>query len=534
MTNSTESFDYIVVGGGSAGCALVNRLSSNSTNKVLLLEAGSKGHFLSRVPVSFSLLIDNPAANWCYRSEPEAGTNERQIPIPRGKLLGGSSAINGLVYVRGQQLDYDTWAQLGNRGWSYADVLPFFKKMESFEKGESEYRGRSGPLRITEVVDQNPIYEQLFKAGGALGIVRNDDYNGADQEGFARTQTTISGGRRMSADFAYLRPIRRRRNLTIKTRALVTRLLFNQKVCVGVEAMIGKRTVTFEARKEVILSGGAINSPQILELSGVGQPQILEKNNIPLVQAINGVGENLRDHIAPRLVFRITKPGISYNDAARGMNLAKEILKYGINRSGFLNLPSAPVLGFFKTRTELAGPDIQVHFIPYRVVLENGKRKLGEEPGMTCTVNQNQPESVGSVHIKSPDPQQHPAIRYNFLSSRLDIDTLVAGVRLVRDIMNTDEMQMYCGEEMSPGSDCSSDEDILAFIRNKAETVYHSVGSCKMGKDAKSVVDEKLRVHQIKNLRIADASIMPTLTSGNTNGPCMMIGEKCADFIMNH
>jgi choline dehydrogenase len=338
----------------------------------------------------------------------------------------------------------------------------------------------------------------------------------------------------MSADFAYLRPIRRRRNLTIKTRALVTRLLFNQKVCVGVEAVIGKRIVTFEARKEVILSGGAINSPQILELSGVGQPQILEKNNIPLVQAINGVGENLRDHIGPRLVFRITKPGIAYNDAARGMNLLKEILKYGINRSGFLSLPSAPLLGFFKTRTELAGPDIQVHFIPYRVVLENGKRKLGKEPGMTCTINQNQPESVGSVHIKSPDPQQHPAIRYNFLSSRLDIDTLVAGVRLVRDIMNTDQMQMYCGEEMSPGSDCSSDEDVLAFIRNKAETVYHPVGTCKMGKDTKSVVDEKLRVHQIKNLRIADASIMPTLTSGNTNGPCMMIGEKCADFIMNH
>jgi choline dehydrogenase len=216
------------------------------------------------------------------------------------------------------------------------------------------------------------------------------------------------------------------------------------------------------------------------------------------------------------------------------MNLLKEILKYGINRSGFLSLPSAPLLGFFKTRTELAGPDIQVHFIPYRVVLENGKRKLGKEPGMTCTINQNQPESVGSVHIKSPDPQQHPAIRYNFLSSRLDIDTLVAGVRLVRDIMNTDQMQMYCGEEMSPGSDCSSDEDVLAFIRNKAETVYHPVGTCKMGKDTKSVVDEKLRVHQIKNLRIADASIMPTLTSGNTNGPCMMIGEKCADFIMNH
>ena len=534
MTNSTESFDYIVVGGGSAGCVLANRLSSDPANKVLLLEAGNKGHFLSRVPVSFSLLIDNPAANWCYRSEPESGTNDRHIPIPRGKLLGGSSAINGLVYVRGQQLDYDTWAQLGNRGWSYADVLPFFKSMESFDKGGSAYRGRSGPLRVTEVADQNPIYEQLFKAGAALGIVRNDDYNGADQEGFSRTQTTSSRGRRMSADFAYLRPIRHRKNLTIKTRALVTRLLFNQKVCIGVEAVIGGKIVKFEARKEVILSAGAINSPQILELSGVGQPAILEKNDIPLVQAINGVGENLRDHIAPRLVFRITKPGIAYNDSARGMNLLKEILKYGINGSGFLNLPSAPVLGFFKTRTELAGPDIQVHFIPYRVVLENGKRKLGEEPGITCTVNQNQPESVGSVHIKSSNPEQHPAIRYNFLSSRHDIDTLVAGVRLVRSIMNTDEMQMYCGEEMSPGSDCSSDEDILAFIRTKAETVYHPVGTCKMGKDAKSVVDEKLRVHQIKNLRIADASIMPTLISGNTNGPCMMIGEKCADFIMNH
>ena len=534
MTNTTESFDYIVVGAGSAGCALVNRLSSNPSIKVLLLEAGSNGHFLSRVPVSFAWLIDNPAANWCYRSEPEAGTNDREIPIPRGKLLGGSSAINGLVHVRGQQLDYDTWAQFGNGGWSFADVLPFFKKIESFEKGDSAYRGRSGPLRVSEVIDHNPIYEQLFKAGAALGIAQNGDYNGADQEGLARTQATISNGRRMSADFAYLRPIRWRRNLTVKTRALVTRLLFDKKVCVGAEASIDNTIVTFEARQEVILSGGAINSPQVLELSGVGQPEILEKNSIPIVQAIHGVGENLRDQIAPRLAFRITKPGISYNDTARGMNLLKEILKYTVNRSGFLNLPSAPVLGFFKTRPGLAGPDIQVHFIPYRVVLEDGKRKLGKEPGMTCTINQNQPESVGSVHIKSSDPRQHPAIKFNFLSSNLDVDTLVAGVRLVRKIMNTDEMQMYCGEEMSPGSDCSSDNDILAFIRNKAETVYHPVGTCKMGSGTKSVVDEKLRVHEIKNLRIADASIMPTLTSGNTNFPCIMIGEKCADFIMNH
>ncbi len=527
-----EVFDYIVVGGGSSGCPLVNRLSSDPNNQVLLLEAGRRSHFLARFPVSFSLLIDNPKANWCYRSEPEAGTKHRAIPIPRGKLLGGSSAINGLVYVRGHQLDYDTWAQLGNRGWSYNDVLPLFKRIESYDSGEALYRGRAGPLVITQAPDSNPIYDQLFKAGKELGIPHNMDYNGEDQEGIAKTQTTIQSGRRMSVDHAYLRPIRKRNNLSIATNALVTRLLFDGNTCIGVETNIGNKTKVFEARKEVIVSAGAINSPQILELSGVGQPEILEKHNIPLVHALPGVGENLLDHIAPRIAFQIKKPGVAYNDSARGIKLFKEILKYAVFNSGFLNLPSAPVIGFFKTRRELAAPDIQVHFIPYRVVLDNGKRKLGKEAGMTCTVNQNHPESRGHVHIKSADPRQYPVIHYNFLASLHDQETLIAGVRFVRELMTTDAMQEYCGYEIAPGEECRSDQEILEFIRNKAETVYHPVGTCKMGTGKESVVDDQLRVHGLQNLRVADASIMPTLTSGNTNGPCIMIGEKCADLIM--
>lgn len=529
----SDNFDYIIVGAGSAGCAVANRLSENPENNVLLIEAGRASHPVSRLPASFALLIDNPLANWRYRSEPEESTCNREIPIPRGKLLGGSSSINGLVYVRGNKLDYDTWAQMGNTGWSYDDVLPFFKKMEDYQGELSDIRGTGGPLKVSEVVDRNPIYDGLFKAAEEIKIPINKDYNGDEQEGIGYTQTTIYKGERMSAEVAYLRPIRSRKNLTIITNSLVTKLLFEQKKCIGLEVKQKNKLIKFISTKEVILSGGAINSPQILELSGIGRRDVLEEKGISVVHELKGVGENLRDHIAPRIVYKITKPGIAYNDKARGINLIKQIANYVFKRDGFLTLPSAPVVGFFKTRKELAAPDIQVHFIPYKVVLENGKRKLGEEPGITCTVNQNLPESKGSIHIKSINPEESPSIKFNFLSSSLDRQTLVSGVKLIRQIMKSETMQEFCGEEIQPGESFSSDEDILKFIREKAETVYHPTGTCKMGFDQESVVDKKLKVHGIKGLRIADASIMPTLVSGNTNAVCMMIGERCADFILN-
>ena len=528
-----NNYDYIIVGAGSAGCAVANRLSENPQHNVLLIEAGRASHPVTRLPASFALLIDNPLANWRYRSEPEESTGNREIPVPRGKLLGGSSAINGLVYVRGNKLDYDTWAQMGNTGWSYDDVLPFFKKMENYQGELSEIRGGDGPLKVSEVTDRNPIYDGLFKAAEENKIPVNKDYNGDDQEGISYTQTTIYKGERMSAKIAYLSPIKSRKNLTIITDSLVTRLLFEGKQCVGAEVKNKNKIIQYSAAKEVILCGGAINSPQVLELSGIGDRSILESKGIELIHELKGVGENLRDHLAPRLVYNITKPGIAYNDKARGVNLIKQVFKYVFQRDGFLTLPSAPVIGFFKTRKELAAPDIQVHFIPYKVVLKDGKRTLGKEPGITCTVNQNLPESKGSIHIKSNDPEEFPSIKYNFLSSQLDKDTLVAGVKLIRNLMKTESMKEFVNDEIQPGFEISTDEDILEFIKNKAETVYHPSGTCKMGFDQNAVVDKNLKVHGIKGLRVADASIMPTLVSGNTNAVCMMIGERCADFIIN-
>ena len=327
--------------------------------------------------------------------------------------------------------------------------------------------------------------------------------------------------------------IKSRKNLTIITNSLVTKLLFEGKQCIGAEVKNNNKLIQYSATKEVILCGGAINSPQILELSGIGNRSILEEKGIQLIHELNGVGENLRDHLGPRLVYNITKPGIAYNDKARGINLIKQVFKYVFQRDGFLTLPSAPVIGFFKTRKELAVPDIQVHFIPYKVVLNNGKRTLGKEPGITCTVNQNLPESKGSIHVKSTNPEEYPSIKYNFLSNQLDKDTLIAGVKLIRKLMDSEPMKEFCDDEIQPGYKFSSDNDILEFIKNKAETLYHPSGTCKMGFDQESVVDKNLKVHGLKGLRIADASIMPTLVSGNTNAVCMMIGERCADFILN-
>jgi choline dehydrogenase len=528
--SSDIRYDYIIVGAGSAGAALASRLTEDGRTRVLLLEAGRASHFWSRLPVSFGLLIDNPAANWRFKSEPEPGTANRAIPVPRGKLLGGSSAINGLVFVRGQPLDYNSWAQFGNRGWGWQDVLPIFRRMETYENGGDEWRGGAGPLRVSEVPDKNPLYEALFAAAVAAGYKRNPDYNGADQEGIVKTQATISRGRRMSTAHCYLEPARRRPNLRIVTEAPVLRLLLDGTRCTGVAYEQRGQVVEARAGREVILAAGAVKTPQILELSGIGRPEVLAAHGIAVRHALPAVGENFRDHINARIQWRIKAHGVSYNEMARGIGLVGQVLKYLATRGGFLSLPSAPLLAFLKTRAELDTPDVQMHLVPYSIK-DPKRRKLQTFPSMTVACYQLRPESLGSIHIRSADPHADPAIRFNFLADPIDRRTMVDGFRMMRRIVEAPPMDALRGDEYSPGKDVASDEQILSWIRNNSETAYHPIGTCRMAPGPNAVVDDQLKVHGIGGLRIADASIMPTMPSGNTNAACIMIGEKAADLL---
>jgi len=485
---------------------------------------------MSRIPISFGKLLDDPSANWCYRSEPEGGTGGRTIPVPRGKLLGGSSSINGLVYVRGQPLDFDTWAQLGNRGWSYEDIEPVYRRLEDFERGDDGVRAAGGPVHVSEAPDQSPLYDAVFKAGEEVGHRRNPDYNGLDQEGLCKTQTTIRNGRRMSTAFTYLRPAAGRANLRIETEALAERLLFDGNRCVGVAYRQNGRTVEARAGREVILSGGAINSPQLLELSGVGRPEVLKPLGIEVRHELPGVGENLRDHIAPRTIWRVKQRGVTWNDRARGWKLGLQVIRYLATRKGFLNLPSAPLLGFLKTQPHFATPDLQLHFTGF-MVQYTPKRDLAPEPGMTVTAYQLRPESLGSIHLKSADPAAPPVIRFNFLDQEVDRRCLIDGINMIRRIMNADALSSFIESEVAPGTNRQSDDEILAWIRETGETAYHPISTCRMGPDPMSVVDERLQVKGLQGLRVADASIMPTMVSGNTNAASIMIGEKAAAMI---
>ena len=528
--NGAEAaWDYIVVGAGSSGAPLASRLSEDGRTRVLLLEAGRKDHPYTRFPISFGLLIDNPVANWRYFSEPEAGTAGRAIPVPRGKLLGGSSAINGLVYVRGQPLDYDTWAQMGARGWSWSDVEPVFRRMEDYENGGAG-RGRGGPLGVSEVPDQNPLYDALFAAGEAAGHRRNPDYNGPDQEGLVKTQATIRRGRRMSTAHCYLRPAMARPNLRIVTEAPSKRLLLEGRRCVGVVYEEGGREVEARCGRAVILSAGAVATPQLLELSGIGRPDVLQAHGIEVRHASPAVGENFRDHIMARVMWRLSKPHVSYNHRARGVRLIGEAMRYLTSRGGFFSLPSAPLLAFLKTRPELATPDVQMHIVPY-AIKDPKRRKLHDFPGMAIGCYQLRPESLGSIHIRSADPKAQPAIRFNFLADPIDQQAMVSAVKMARNIMAQPPMAQYRDEEHLPGAKVASDAEIIDWMRRTSETAYHPMGTCRMGQGPNAVVDERLRVHGLEGLRIADASIMPTMPSGNTNAACIMIGEKAAELL---
>lgn len=526
-----QTFDYIVVGAGSAGSVLANRLSADPKYNVLVLEAGRESHPWSRIPVGFAKLIENPAANWLYASEPEPGTGQRRIPVPRGKLLGGSSSINGMVFVRGQSQDYDTWAQLGNRGWSYREVLPIFRDMESYQgDGDEEYRGRSGPLKVTESNETGPLYDALIKAAGEVGIKYTRDYNGAAQDGIGMTQATIRGGRRMSTAFCYLDPARSRPNLTIQANALTECLLFEGKRCVGVRYRLNGRIQEARAGREVVVSGGSINSPQLLELSGIGQPELLKSMGIEVRHALKGVGENLRDHYSPRMKWLIPASlGMTYNDRASGLGMVWQAVRYALSQKGLLGLPASPIRAYVRTRPGLDAPDAAISWIPF---LADPNFKLAKRSGVTAIMNILRSESTGNIHVTSNQPNQPPAIRFNFLSAQLDREVTLAAMRITRRIMTAPSMRGVASDEIAPGIDIAADDELLEWVRRNAETTYHPVGTCKMGSDPMAVVDDQLRVHGIDGLRVADASIMPTLTSGNTNAPSIMIGEKASRMIL--
>ncbi|MDX2155394.1 MAG: GMC family oxidoreductase N-terminal domain-containing protein [Hyphomicrobiaceae bacterium] len=524
--------DFIVVGAGSAGSAVAARLSENGRFKVMLLEAGGKTHPLSRVPISFAKFINQPGVNWLYASEPEAATGGRNIPVPRGRMLGGSSAINGMVWVRGQRQDYDHWAQLGNRGWSYQDVLPIFRAMEDYDKGDGQYRGRGGPLKVSDIHESGPLYDSFFKAAGqTLGLKPNPDYNGPEQEGIAMTQASIRGGKRMSTAACYLDPARGRANLLIETDAMAQSLVLEGKRCVGVRYKVKGELREARASREVIVSTGAIASPQLLELSGIGQAARLKELGIDVAHALPGVGENLRDHWAPRMKWRLARKGATYNEKARGVGAIKEGLAYFLTGKGFLSLPASPMRAFFKTREGLESPDAMFMVMPFLVTPD---MKLDRQAGMTCIVHQQRPESRGSIHVTSRDPGRQPAIKFNFLAERLDRECLTTAMRMVRKVVEAEPLKWLEPEEFMPGRQAQNDDELIDYANRYAETAYHPVGTCKMGTDTDpgAVVDDRLRVRGIAGLRVADASIMPTLTSGNTNAPSIMIGEKCARMVL--
>ncbi|WP_137894410.1 GMC family oxidoreductase N-terminal domain-containing protein [Ramlibacter sp. 2FC] len=531
----SNTYDFIVVGSGSAGGVLANRLSENGKYTVLCLEAGVKGakYIWTRPPLGVVFLVDNPAVDWRYESEPDPTHANRRIAAPRGKLLGGSSAINAIVYNRGQKLDYDTWSQLGCTGWSYKEVLPYLKKIESTEIGSDEYRGRNGPVKVTESKKLSSFFDYFIKSAQATGIPYNPDYSGKSQEGVAMAQLTGYRGERHSTATQYLEPARKRKNLTILTGAEATTLILDGKRCVGLRFQRNDVMREVRATREVIVSAGAANTPKLLELSGIGNPDILRQHGIQVVHELKGVGENLRDHYAAIMKWRFNQPGISLARKGHGWRLGIEILRWVFLRKGLIAQGHGSMRVFARSYPELKEPDVMMVVSPYIIDIKTGKsRRMSDIEGFMMYTHVQRTESTGSIHIRSADPFAPPAIRYRFLDTEYDRKTAVAAVRRARDIARAAPMRDFIAEEIAPGPKVESDEDILDYIRKSGQITQHMVGTCRMGQDAMSVVDERLRVHGIIGLRVADASIMPTIISGNTSVPCMMIGEKCADMVL--
>jgi len=532
---TVEIFDYVIVGAGSAGSVLANRLSEDEKVTVCVLEAGPwDWHPFIHIPAGFMYTLVNPRVNWLYTSEASEWTGGRRIAAPRGKTLGGSSSINGHIYNRGQRLDFDGWAQRGNHGWGYADVLPYFRRTERRMGGDDLFRGRKGQLPITDLDWRDPLCEAFIEGAVQMGIPRNQDYNGALQAGVSYVQRIIQNGRRQSAARGYLHPAMKRRNLTVRTNAHVTEIVLVGKRAVGVRYRKGGRdgpSVEVRAAKEVILSGGAVNSPQLLQVSGIGPAPLLQSLGIEVRHALPGVGENLRDHYAPRFVARV-KGAETINERSHGLKLVGEVLKYAVARKGILALNPTLIYVFWKSDERVDNYDLQLTFTPASYK-EGVQSTLDDFPGMTIASWQQRPESSGYVRARSADPFEHPIIQPNYLVAESDRRVLLAGMKLARRLLASRPLSKYYDREEFPGANVQSDDELLSAAKQRGTTTFHLMGTCRMAPDSDptAVVDDQLRVRGLLGLRVVDASIMPSMPSANLNASALMIAEKAADMI---
>ncbi len=524
-------FDYVIVGAGSAGCVLAHRLSANPAVRVCLIEAGpdDRSRFLE-VPVGAVVFVPfKNRRNWGFRTEPQAGLGGRRGYQPRGRTLGGSSAINAMCYVRGHASDYDEWAALGNSGWSWADVLPYFKRAEDQSRGANAFHGAGGPLAVSDLRSPNPLGATFIEAAIAAGIPRNDDFNGSSQEGVGYYQVTQRNGERCSAATAYLKPIRARRNLEVMTGARALRVVFEGKRAVGVEFRRASAVETLRASREIVLAGGALQSPQLLMLSGIGPGARLQALGIPVIRELAGVGSNLQDHPDYVMTYRSSSHeliGMSWDGLRR---LWRSWDEYQRERRGLLTSNFAEAGAFVKSTPALARPDLQLFFVV--AMVDDHARKLHLGHGFSCHVCLLRPMSTGTVDLANSDPLADPRVNPNFFGETGDLETMVRGFKITRSILRSSPFDRVRGRELYTAR-VDSDDEIRAALRQRADTVYHPVGTCKMGVDAMAVVDPRLRVHGIEGLRVADCSVMPRIIGGNTNAPAVMIGEKASDLIL--
>tara|TARA_B100000700_G_scaffold87443_1_gene98461 strand:+ start:261 stop:1865 length:1605 start_codon:yes stop_codon:yes gene_type:complete len=528
-----EEFDYIIVGAGSAGCVLANRLSANSLNKILLLEAGGKDTYpWIHIPVGYYKTMHNPKTDWCFKTEPDITMNNRSINYPRGKTLGGSSSINGLLYIRGQEQDYDMWRQLGNVGWSWKDVLPYFLKSENQERGKSEFHGVEGPISVEDQRIQLDILNVFMNAAEEIGIPKVNDFNKGDNFGCGYFQVTEKKGLRCSAAVGYLRPIKNRNNLKIVTKAHVKNIDFNKKKAVGISYWKNNQLIKVKAKKEIILSAGSIGSPHILQASGVGDASKIKTHGIKIINNSPGVGKNLQDHIMMRPVYKVKNIKTLNKKINSFFGRMLIGMEYIFLRKGPMTMGASQLCGFAKSDSSRETPNLQFHIQPISTD-KLGGADLHSFDAFTPTVANIRPTSRGEVCLTSADTRDDPKIKMNYLSTPEDRKVTADGLKLIRKIvLQTKTFAKYEPEEFRPGINIKNDEELVKAASDYAQTIFHPVGTCKMGNDDDSVVSDRLIAHGLENLRIVDASIMPNITSGNTNAPTMMIAEKAADMII--